>query len=151
MCLVDVCRLAAICRLRHLSGLVARSLSKFLTDLDIDSLQQILRKMSVVEQTHRQNVRTSRLWASSDIAPRCLSCIYKAKEKERERAQPQGSRQPAIGSFCCSSVPADWKNRTGLPHVTRECIVVDLCAIAADMLMPVTMRLVSIPELRARY
>ena len=73
MCLVDVCCLAAICRLRHLSGLVARSLSKFLTDLDIDSLQQILRKMSVVEQTHRQNVRTSRLWASSDIAPRCLA------------------------------------------------------------------------------
>jgi hypothetical protein len=66
MCLVDVCGFAAICRLRHLS-------SKFLTDLDIDSLQQILRKMSVVEQTHRQNVRTSRLWASSDIAPRCLA------------------------------------------------------------------------------
>ena len=73
MCLVDVCCLAAICRLRHLSGLFARSLSKFLTDLDIDSLQQILRKMSVVEQTHRQNVRASRLWASSDIAPRCLA------------------------------------------------------------------------------
>jgi hypothetical protein len=73
MCLVDVCCLVAICTLRHLSGLVARSLSKFLTDLDIDSLQQILRKMSVVKQTHRQNVRTSRLWAPSDIAPRCLA------------------------------------------------------------------------------
>ena len=73
MCLVDVCCLAAICRLRHLSGLVARSLSKFLTDLDIDSLQQILRKMSVVEPTHRKYVKIGRLCASYDIASRGLA------------------------------------------------------------------------------
>ena len=124
-----MCGLAAICRLRHLS-------SKFLTDLDIDSLQQILCEMSVVEQTYRQNVRTSRLGDPLTLPPVVL---HKAKEKERERAQPQGSRQPAIGSFCCSSVPADWKNRTGLPHVTRGYIGVDLCAMAADMLMLVIM------------